>query len=82
MLLLSPNYPWYFLVLTPFVALVGGAPLWTVTIGALFLQQEAMWAPYVPVLTRKSALYGLVFLACAYAAWRAGRERRLVSRPG
>jgi hypothetical protein len=82
LLLLSPNYPWYFLILTPFVALVGGAPLWAVTIGAIFLQQEAMWDPVVPLLIRKSALYGLVFLACMYVAWRARRERRLVSRPG
>ena len=82
MLLLSPNYPWYFLILTPFVALVGGAPLWAVTIAAIFLQRETMWDPVVPLLVRKSAIYGLVLLACAHAAWRARREGRLVSRPG
>ena len=79
MLLLSPNYPWYFLILTPFVALVGGAPLWAVTIGAIFLQQEAMWGPVAPLLVRKSALYGFVILAFGYSAWRARRERRIVS---
>ncbi|MBI3434494.1 MAG: DUF2029 domain-containing protein [Proteobacteria bacterium] len=75
LLLLSPNYPWYFLALTPFVALIGGAPLWAVTLGALFLQEEVDWDVFVPILTRKSALYGVFFAACAYVAWRAWRRR-------
>jgi alpha-1,6-mannosyltransferase len=73
LLLLSPNYPWYFLVVTPLVALVGGAPLWALTIGAVLLQEEATWDPYVPLLIRKSILYGVFFLACAFVAWRAHR---------
>jgi len=75
LLLLSPNYPWYFLVVTPFVALVGGAPLWAVTIGAVVLQEEATWDFYVPLLIRKSALYAVFFLAWAFVAWRASRAR-------
>jgi hypothetical protein len=59
-LLLSPNYPWYFLILTPFVALVGGAPLWP-SPSAIFLQQEAMW--------KRSAVGGRS--RPAYVAWRA-----------
>jgi len=75
LLLLSPHYPWYFLVLTPFVALIGGAPLWAVTLGALLLQEEIDWDFFIPVLTRKSALYGMFFAACAYVAWQAWRRK-------
>ncbi len=71
LLLLSPNYPWYFLIATPFVALVGGLPTWAVTVGAVLLQEEATWDPYVPLLIRKSIHYGLFFLACGYVMWRA-----------
>jgi alpha-1,6-mannosyltransferase len=66
MFLLSPNYPWYFLILTPFVALVGGAPVWAFTVGAVLLQDEFRSDPYVPVLIRKSVLYGVFLIACAY----------------
>jgi hypothetical protein len=65
--LLSPNYPWYFLVLVPFVSLSGGAPVWTASIGALLLQEETDWDPYIPLLVRKSVLYGAFLLACAYS---------------
>ena len=69
--LISPNYPWYFLAITPFVALCGGAPVWAASIGALLLQEEAGWGEHVPILTRKSILYGAFIVACAFAAWRA-----------
>ena len=35
--LLSPNYPWYFLAIVPFIALGGGAPAWAMTLGAILL---------------------------------------------
>jgi alpha-1,6-mannosyltransferase len=72
--LISPNYPWYFLIATPFVALVGGAPVWSMTVGAVLLQDEVSWDPYVPVLIRKSILYGLFLAACGWATWRAWRR--------
>lgn len=70
MFLLSPNYPWYFLILTPFVALVGGAPVWAFTVGAVLLQDELRSDPYVPMLIRKSVLYGVFLIACAYPVLR------------
>ena len=73
--LLSPNYPWYFLVVTPFLALNGGAPAWAASIGALLLQEEAWWDFHIPLLERKSILYGAFLLACAYSVWRARRLR-------
>ena len=68
--LLSPNFSWYFLVLTPFVALVGGAPVWTFTVGAVLLQEAAPWDPHVHILIRKSVLYGAFIVACAYTVRR------------
>ena len=75
MLLLSPNYPWYFLALTPFLALGGGGPVWAVMLGALFLQNEANLGLEFPFLARKSALYGLFIAICAYEAWRIWRSK-------
>ncbi len=34
--ILSPNYPWYYLVIVPFIALGGGAPAWAITLAAAF----------------------------------------------
>jgi hypothetical protein len=34
---LSPNYPWYVLVVVPFIPLGGGAPAWTLSIGSFLL---------------------------------------------
>ena len=34
---LSPNYPWYFLAIVPFLAFVRSAPAWVLTIGAFVL---------------------------------------------
>lgn len=75
LLLLSPNYPWYFLVLTPFVALLGGAPLWALTIGAIVLQDELHWDPTLSIMARKTILYVGFFAACLYAVWRTRRAR-------
>ena len=66
---LSPNYPWYFLAATPFVALQGGAPVWAMTLGALLLQEEAGWGQFIPLLLRKSLLYGAFIAACLHWFW-------------
>src|SRR5262249_40864484 len=76
---LSPNYPWYFLAVTPFVALYGGAPAWAASIGALLLQEEVDWDFYVPLLVRKSVLYGAFLLACAHSIW-VRRSKRTAER--
>ena len=34
---LSPNHPWYYLVLVPLIPIGGGAPAWVLTIGGLAL---------------------------------------------
>jgi hypothetical protein len=75
LLLLSPNYPWYFLVITPFVALCGSPPSWFVSIGALLLSEQLDWDFYIPRMVTKSILFGGLFLAWALAAWRTRMQR-------
>jgi alpha-1,6-mannosyltransferase len=65
LLLLSPNYPWYFLVITPFAALRGSAPNWVVSIGGLLLSEQLDWDFYIPRMVTKSILFGGLFLAWA-----------------
>jgi alpha-1,6-mannosyltransferase len=74
--LLSPNYPWYFLMVTPFVALRGGMPNWALTMGAILLQEEVSWDPYVPLLVRETIFYGLFLAACGYVLWHRNRRAR------
>lgn len=80
--LLSPNYPWYFLAATPFVALVGGAPVWALTIGAVLLQEEVSWGGHVPIMIRKSIHFGVFLLACGYAVWRSRQGHAIKERAG
>jgi alpha-1,6-mannosyltransferase len=75
LLCVSPNYPWYFLVITPFVALCGSASTWVVSIGALLLSEQLDWDFYIPRMVTKSILFGGLLLAWGLAAWRA-RVRR------
>ncbi len=70
LLLLSPNYPWYFLVIAPFAALCGAAPNWVVSIGALLLSEQLDWDFYIPRMVTKSILFGGLLLAWALVAWR------------
>ena len=75
LLLLSPNYPWYFLVIVPFTALRGGPPNWVVSIGALLLSEQLDWDFYIPRMVTKSVLFGGLLLAWGFAAWRARMPR-------
>jgi len=68
LLLLSPNYPWYFLAIVPFVALCGNAPTWVVSIGALLLTDEVRGDFQIPKLVVKSILFGGCLLAYAWSA--------------
>jgi alpha-1,6-mannosyltransferase len=78
--LLSPNYPWYFLVITPFVVLCGSLPNWFVSIAALLLTEQLDWDFYIPRMVTKSILFGGLVLAWAFAAWRT-RMRTVEARP-
>ena len=75
LLLLSPNYPWYFLVITPFVALCGSLPNWFVSIGALLLSEQLDWDFYIPRMVTKSILFGGLLLAWGVTSWRTRMQR-------
>ena len=75
LLLVSPNYPWYFLVVTPFVALCGSLPSWVVSIGALLLSEQLDWDFYIPRMVTKSILFGGFLLAWALTTWRTRMRR-------
>jgi alpha-1,6-mannosyltransferase len=81
LLLLSPNRPWYFLPIVPFVALCGNAPTWAVSIGALLLTNEMYWEFHLPKPVIKSILFGSFLVTCiwsaraAYLKKAAGTER-------
>jgi alpha-1,6-mannosyltransferase len=75
LLLVSPNYPWYFLAVTPFVALCGSPPTWAVSITALMLSEQLDWDFYIPRMVTKSVLFGGLLLAWAWVAWRSRQSR-------
>jgi hypothetical protein len=73
--LLSPNYPWYFLVITPFVVLCGSLPNWFVSIAALLLTEQLDWDFYIPRMVTKSILFGGLILAWTFTTWRTRMQR-------
>jgi hypothetical protein len=75
LLLLSPNYPWYFLIITPFVALCGSPATWVVSILALLLSEQLDWDFYIPRMVTKSILFGGLLLAWTFMAWRNRAQR-------
>jgi alpha-1,6-mannosyltransferase len=81
LLLLSPNYPWYFLIIAPFTALCGAPPTWFVSIGALLLSEQLDWDFYIPRMVTKSILFGGLLLAWALVAWRKRMLRTADARP-
>lgn len=78
LLLLSPNYPWYFLVITPFLALSGSLPTWVVSLGALLLSEQLDWDFYIPRMVTKSLLFGGLLLAWALMFWKDRMQRTAV----
>ena len=81
LLLVSPNYPWYLLVVTPFVALRGSLPNWFVSIAALLLTEQLDWDFYIPRMVTKSILFGGLVLAWAFTTWRSRVPRTAEPRP-
>jgi hypothetical protein len=79
LLLLSPSYPWYFLIIAPFLALLrnspASAPTWAASIGALLLTDETASTNHIPSLIAKSLLFGSVLICWAWSVW-ARRPKR------
>jgi hypothetical protein len=70
LVLLSPNYPWYFLVLVPFLALFGNAPTWAATIGAILLTDEVETDYQIPAMLVKAGLFGAIFVSVLWSMRR------------
>lgn len=79
LLLLSPEYSWYYLIIVPFAALLGSgpasAPSWAMSIGALLLTDATTSNAHATLIV-KSVLFGSVLLCWLLAAW-SGRRKRL-----
>ncbi len=75
LLFVSPNYPWYFLVIAPFVALCGSSPNWVASIGALLLSEQLDWDFYIPRMLTKSVLFGGLMLAWMFVTWTRRMQR-------
>jgi hypothetical protein len=65
--LLSPDYPWYWLVLLPFVALLGFAPGWTATIGCFILYDVIDEGFEVDFMLRDTALHLAILATLPFA---------------
>ena len=71
---LSPNYPWYYLVLVPLIPLGGGAPAWTLTILAPLLY--LWWTPgNDPRLFLWKSVLNVAFLAALLLSAKPGLLR-------
>jgi alpha-1,6-mannosyltransferase len=70
LLLLSPNYPWYFLPVVPFVALCDSGPAWAASIGAILLTSEVDTDFHIPTMLVKSLIFGAVLLSALWSTWR------------
>ena len=68
---LSPNYPWYFLAVVPFIALGGGAPTWAMTLAAPLLYRP-IFLPHNDVTWKTLAILPFV-IAVAWALRPRGR---------
>ncbi len=68
---LSPNYPWYYLVLVPLIPLGGGAPAWTLTVLAPLLYMW-WWPSEDPrFFLWKSVINVALLVALLVTVWRA-----------
>jgi hypothetical protein len=73
LVLISPNYPWYFLVLVPFLALAPTASGWVLT-SASVLFYDVVPGDVLPAYEARIGVFTMAVLAAlAYDLWR---ERR------
>jgi hypothetical protein len=78
---LSPNYPWYYLVVIPFIPIGGGAPAWVLSIGALLL--NVVYPDYAARFLIWKGVISVAFLIAVAATikWRAPSFIRTQGQP-
>ncbi|HKS64199.1 MAG TPA: glycosyltransferase 87 family protein [Xanthobacteraceae bacterium] len=69
LVLMSPNYAWYFLALVPFIPLGAGAPAWALTLGAFFLYRPFFFASHNELIWKSLATLPFV-VALAFVLTR------------
>ena len=69
LVLMSPNYAWYFLALVPFIPLGAGAPAWALTLGAFLLYRPIFFASHNELIWKSLATIPFV-LALAFVLSR------------
>jgi hypothetical protein len=67
LVLMSPNYAWYFLALVPFIPLGAGVPAWALTLGA-FLLYRPIFLPHNELVWKTLAT--LPFVIALVVVWR------------
>lgn len=72
--LFSPEFPWYFLIAVPFLALVGSWPGWVLTVGGFMLYKVVDTVPSYDV--RSAILAGLVAAAAVASRVRSPAGRK------
>lgn len=70
LVLLSPDFPWYFLPVVPFLALTGGPAAWMLTAASFLLYDVVPDDPQVPFVVRSFAFNALVLGAGLYGWYR------------
>jgi alpha-1,6-mannosyltransferase len=73
LVLMSPNYAWYFLALVPFIPLGAGAPAWALTLGA-FLLYRPIFLPHNELVWKTLATLPFVVALAVTLLRRRGSE--------
>jgi alpha-1,6-mannosyltransferase len=74
LVLMSPNYPWYFLALAPFIPLGAGIAAWALTLGAFLLYRPLFFAQGNDLIWKSLATLPFI-MALAFILARQRRER-------
>jgi alpha-1,6-mannosyltransferase len=78
LLLLSPNYAWYLLVLVPFIPLGGGAIAWALTLGAFMLYRPIYLGEANDLIWKSLAIMPFLLVSAIMLAGRAFHRSRQV----
>ncbi len=76
LMLLTPNFPWYFLALAPFLALTRQPAFWAMTTLAFLLYDVIPDDRVMTLAMRQNLLYGTTLLCLMYSSWIAPRWRK------